>query len=232
VINVLFVDDDKVTQKIVKEILENSGYCVTTVSDPRDAIDRLNSEPFDVIITDANMPGGISGFDFCKTLRLTEKFAKIPIAMLTGRRETKDIQLGLESGADDYILKPIDPLILLGKVESLLKKKPGAIPDTKFSERTVRQRAQWPLDIEILYVSERGIVISCTLMAAADSKFRINSDFFAQIGIAPPLLRATSCVKDPSNSNIFHIKANFIGLGDSDLQKIRSWINTSAKKSA
>ncbi len=225
-INILFVDDDKVTQKLVKGILNSAGYSVTTLSDPRDAFDRLNSEHFDIIITDANMPGGISGFDFIRTIRRTEKFSKIPVAMLTGRRDAKDIQLGLEVGANDYILKPIDPLILLGKVEGLFKKRSPEISKTVFQEGPVRQRANLNLDLEIVYLSERGMVITSPLIAIEDSKMKIQSEFFGQLGINPPILRVTSCTPDPSNPNIFLIKTNFIGLSDTDLQKIRNFLNT------
>src|SRR5438105_4750767 len=117
-IQVLFVDDDRVTLKLVKGILEGAGYAVIICTDPREALDRMEREKVDVIISDANMPGGISGFDFVKTIRGRSEYRDLPVALLTGRREKRDIQMGLQVGADDYIIKPIDPLVLLGKIET------------------------------------------------------------------------------------------------------------------
>ena len=68
-INVLFIDDDKVTLRLVREILEGAGYSVVACTDPRDALDHLSKEPFDLILTDANIPGGVSGFDLVRTIR-------------------------------------------------------------------------------------------------------------------------------------------------------------------
>lgn len=222
-IKVLFVDDDKVTQKLVKEILSTAGYSVMVSDDPRDAIEKLNTEPFDIVLSDVNIPGGFSGFAFVKTIRSYPKFAKMPVAMITGRRDKKDIQLGMECGADDYILKPIDPLILLSKVESLLKKVGPA--SSQFPEGPVRQKALWNIDAEIIYISERGLTLSSPVAAVEDAKLRISSEFFNQIGIQPPLLRVTQCVKNPVQSGFFDIKTVFIGLNDSELQKIRGWLN-------
>lgn len=223
-IKVLFVDDDKVTQKLVKEILSGAGYSVVVSDDPRDAFEKLNIEPFDVVLTDINIPGGFSGFAFVKTMRSYPKFQKMPIAMITGRRDKKDIQLGLECGADDYILKPIDPMILISKVESLVKKT-GVTSNIQFPEGPVRQKAVWNVEAEINYVSERGLTLSSPVSAVEDAKMRINSEFFNQIGIQPPLLRVVSCTKNPVNSHLYEIKTTFIGLNDSELQKIRGWLN-------
>jgi CheY-like chemotaxis protein len=232
-INILFIDDDKVTLKLVKDILESSGYSVVTTPDPRDGLDRLEREVFDLIITDANMPGGVSGFELIKTIRGKPKFAHLPIAMLTGRRDKKDIQLGLDSGADDYIIKPIDPMILLGKIQSLLKKRP---PTTNnFPEGPVRKKAEWDVETQITYVSERGLTLWSPLFAPMDTKLKVRSDFFAQIGIECPYLRVTGYTRDPSNASMYFISANFIGLTDTELQKIRQWLNSniaSLKKSS
>lgn len=224
-INILFVDDDKVTLKLVKEILESAGYSAVAVPDPRDALDHLEKETFDLVISDANMPGGVSGFDLVKTIRRNSKFASLPVALLTGRRDKKDIQMGLECGADDYIIKPIDPHILLGKIESLLKKKPPQV-QAKFPEGPVRQKAEWDVETQITYISERGLILSSPLIAPPDTKFRVRSEFFNQLGISPPILRVVGYTRDASSPNSYLINANFFGLTDVDLQKIRGWLNT------
>src|SRR3954471_15653832 len=94
-LNILFVDDDKVALKMVKGILESAGYGVTVTMDPREALEKLTHYHFDLLISDANMPGGISGFDLVRTIRSQPRFGDLTIALLTGRREKQDIRQGL-----------------------------------------------------------------------------------------------------------------------------------------
>ncbi|MBK9294423.1 MAG: response regulator [Oligoflexia bacterium] len=224
--SILFVDDDKVTQKLVKDILDLSGYDVIIIGDPRDAYDRLQQEHFDCLITDVNMPGGFSGFDLVRAVRKLDKTKKIPIAVVTGRRDPKDIMTGVQVGADDYIVKPIDPHIFLGKVETLLKKKGGYTQQSKFPEGPVRKPAKTEFEMEITYISERGVMIQSPVHIPEGNKILVNSDFYVQIGIKAPLLRVISCDPHREYKDQYFINANFYGLSDTDLQKIRSWLNT------
>ena len=224
-VRILFIDDDKMTLKLVQGIFEHAGYSVITSSDPRIAIERLEKKQIDLVITDANMPGGMSGFDLVKTIRARKEFDEIPVAILTGRREKKDIQLGLSCGANDYIIKPIDPHILLGKVESLIKQKPTGVAKTNFAEGAVRQAASWELEVEIIHISERGITLRTPLSLPIDKKIKINSSFFASVGIEVPLLRVNGFTKDTSTQDFFFfIDTSFVGVTDTELQKVRSWI--------
>src|ERR1700756_3638022 len=118
--NVLVVDDDKDFLRVVQKVLEAGGYSVVVATDAMDALEQLAKEVFDLVLSDANMPGG-SGFDLVRTLRRHPLTSAIPIALLTGRREKQDVAKGLASGADDYIVKPIDPDLFLDKVSSLLQ---------------------------------------------------------------------------------------------------------------
>lgn len=224
--SILFVDDDKVTQKLVKDILDVAGYDVIVLGDPRDAYDRLQQEHFDCLVTDVNMPGGFSGFDLVRATRKLEKTAKLPIAVVTGRRDPKDIMTGVQVGADDYIVKPIDPHIFLGKIESLLNKKGGYAQQNKFPEGPVRKPSSVEINLEITYVSERGVMLQSPVLIPEGNKIHVKSDFYVQIGIKAPLLRVISCEAHREFKDQFIVNANFYGLSDTDLQKVRSWLNT------
>ncbi|MGZ5278668.1 MAG: response regulator [Pseudobdellovibrionaceae bacterium] len=109
---VLVVDDNESTQKLINSILYSRGHMTVAVTEPRDALDKLKGEVFDLVISDIMMPGGIS------------EFASIPVIMVTGRRDRRDIERAIQCGADDYVVKPVDPEILISKVNSLLEKNP------------------------------------------------------------------------------------------------------------
>ena len=108
----LVVDDDELILKVAKSVLQKAGHAVTLAKDGHQALEAIDLELFDLIITDANMPNGISGFALAATIRKNERINNIPIMFLTGRKDKADVSRALESGVDDYIVKPIDPDII------------------------------------------------------------------------------------------------------------------------
>lgn len=125
---ILVVDDDPDILKLSERVLaDGDGHIVYTATEPMQAMQYLDSLPFDLLISDANMPH-YSGYDLVRTLRNNDSFEHLLVAMLTGRRQRKDVERAIQAGVDDYIVKPIDPLILIQKVTALLKKK-TSMPD-------------------------------------------------------------------------------------------------------
>ena len=118
---ILVVDDDKDILKFAEKVLSHQGHITFIAEDGWTALETLNRLDFDMLISDANMPN-MNGFQLVQTLRSNPKFKNLIIAMLTGLKERKDVQKALDAGVDDYIVKPLDPLILLQKIESLFSK--------------------------------------------------------------------------------------------------------------
>lgn len=116
---ILVVDDQESILKTAEAVLKRAGHEVFTASDAYIAIEKLALFQFDLIITDANMPG-ISGFDLVKSLRMGEKTRNTPVIMLTSRQEKRDVEKAIQVKIDDYVLKPIDPESLLKRVGNLL----------------------------------------------------------------------------------------------------------------
>jgi DNA-binding response OmpR family regulator len=231
-IRVLIVDDDKDFLKIVSAILDSAGYLVTTAQDAHDALEKIQQETFDVILSDANMPGP-SGFDLVKTIRSHSKLSGIAIALLTGRRDHRDIERGLSSGADDYLVKPIDADLFLAKVNSLLVKRPQAdVPEVSFAESRVQMDATFEATLKILKISEQGLSVLGATAIANNHKFKIKSNLFEIIGIEPPMLRSLSSKPAIEQPGFFLTTLSFVGLPDRELQKIRFWINMTFSKKA
>ncbi len=224
--HVLVVDDDKDFLQMVQKVLEMGGYAVVPSIDAFDAIDKLGKEIFDIILTDANMPGG-SGFDLVKTIRKDRAFDQTAVALLTGRRDKRDIDRGMECGADDYIVKPLDPPIFLAKVASLVQKRKSTDrPEINFAECAVNMPVDWRVRSEILRINEQGMTLSGPISVAVNSKIKIDCDLFKTIELTPPYLRVVSCEAMPTNTHFFLTKVTFVGLTDQERQKIRYWINS------
>jgi DNA-binding response OmpR family regulator/HPt (histidine-containing phosphotransfer) domain-containing protein len=119
--NVLVADDDPIIVRTLKQVLESQGYTFSGVSNGAEALEKLSRRTYDLVITDANMPNGMSGFELAAAMSKSEKMMGIPIILLTGRRSKQDVLRAHECGVDDYVVKPVDPDMILAKIDSLLK---------------------------------------------------------------------------------------------------------------
>ena len=118
---VFVIDDEKDLQKILKVNLAEAGYDVRTFSSGEEALLGLDNFVPDLIILDIMM-GGMDGYEFCRRLRSSSEFRKIPIIFLSARSEEFDRVLGLELGGDDYISKPFSIKELLSRVKAVLRR--------------------------------------------------------------------------------------------------------------
>jgi two-component system phosphate regulon response regulator OmpR len=118
--HILVVDDDLRLRELLRQYLADNGFLVTTAETAMDARTKLNSVEFDLIVLDLMMPGE-SGLEFAGTLRRSDN---VPLLMLTAMGEPEDRIKGLESGADDYLVKPFEPRELLLRISSILKRIP------------------------------------------------------------------------------------------------------------
>lgn len=118
----LLVDDDESTLLIVSKYLTKSGYKIHTAKNGEDGIGILKKEQgVELIVVDVVMPV-MDGVEFSRAVRKNEKFRYIPILMLTAMSDIMDKYVGFDAGADDYLTKPFEPLELLIRVQSLLKR--------------------------------------------------------------------------------------------------------------
>ena len=115
---VLVVDDEDIVREVVCTYLEREGYTTCQASAGRSAMELIDSERPDLIILDVMLPE-IDGFSILSELR---KHADIPVILLTARTEETDRVLGLELGADDYVVKPFSPRELAARVRTVLRR--------------------------------------------------------------------------------------------------------------
>ena len=129
VAKILLVEDDQKLALLVQEYLESAGFLVRVESDGNNAIEEITRYQPDLIILDIMLPGK-DGLTICKEIR--PDFIG-PILMLTARNEDFDQVLGLEFGADDYVIKPAEPRVLLARIKALLRR--GQFTKTEHPEK-------------------------------------------------------------------------------------------------
>lgn len=110
---ILVVDDDRTITVLIKKYLEKNGYEVTAITEASEGLEFAMTRKTDLIILDVMMPI-INGFNFCRLLKAEEDSKDIPIILLTSRNKLKDIEIGLEMGAEAYLIKPLN-------IEELIK---------------------------------------------------------------------------------------------------------------
>jgi len=118
---VLIADDDRDIVRFVGVNLRLEGFEVITAHDGQDALSKAYARQPDLILLDVMMPR-MDGYEVCRHLRADGRSAHIPVIMLTARSLSADKVLGLTAGADDYIIKPFDPMELVARVKTTLRR--------------------------------------------------------------------------------------------------------------
>jgi DNA-binding response OmpR family regulator len=149
---ILIVEDDKHLAETVKSGLEESGYAVDWMADGLSGLEMVSVYPYDVIILDIMLPG-MDGFTICKKIRA--KHLESPILILTARYREGDKVQGLDSGADDYLVKPFSYPELYARIRALIRRNNGV----HTAQITVGQLS---LDSRLKKVEYAGAVVNLT----------------------------------------------------------------------
>jgi two-component system KDP operon response regulator KdpE len=118
---ILIVDDESGLRELVRINLEHEGYGVVQAENGVLGLEAVQGEHPDLVIMDVMMPE-MDGWEACRKLR---EFSQVPVLMLTARVQSQDIVTGLDSGADDYLLKPFNMDELMARVRALLRRVPS-----------------------------------------------------------------------------------------------------------
>jgi DNA-binding response OmpR family regulator len=120
---ILIVEDEARIARLVRLYLEEAGFEAMVIEDGRQAISAFKHELPDLVILDLNLPGK-DGLDVCRELR---RQSDVPIIMVTARSEEADKLVGLELGADDYVVKPFSPREVVARVRAVLRRTAGDV---------------------------------------------------------------------------------------------------------
>jgi len=133
---ILVVDDEPDLLELVRVSLAKAGFQVETAATGRDAIEKLEAAPPDLLVLDLMLPD-ISGNEICRKVRGHPALADLPVVMLTAKSEEVDRVVGFELGADDYVAKPFSPRELALRVAAVLRRRAAAPGAGRSIERGV-----------------------------------------------------------------------------------------------
>ena len=185
---VLFVDDEEQIRKLLSTWLARHGYEVTVANDGWEALKAIRAKAPDLVITDVNLPN-MNGLELTRRMRADHRTARIPVIMLSARKQADDVLTGYAEGADEYIPKPVEMAVLAAKVEVLIRRFA-----TTRGEAVAKRGGN-----VVLFVHGKGGV-GCTTLAvnaavalAATTIYRVTLlDLNLEFGNAPMLMNLTS----------------------------------------
>lgn len=168
--NILIVDDEADIRNLIRKYAEFEGYYVDEASNGLEAIDKVRSFTYDLIILDVMMDG-LNGFETCRAIR---KEYDTPIIMLTAKTQNQDKYQGFDLGVDDYVTKPFSPKELMYRIQAVLKRSlnESTLTQYKWQQLCINKQAHTvtindepveltPKEYELLllFVENRGIVL-------------------------------------------------------------------------
>jgi DNA-binding response OmpR family regulator len=156
--SVLVVEDEQDILNLLRFNLQNSGFEVITSADGREALELARKYEPDLILLDIMIPG-LDGFEVCRELRSDPKTRGVPVIMLTARGEEVDRIVGLELGADDYVVKPFSPRELALRVKAVLRRGEAGEAGGKSWQR---DRMKVDFERHIVEVNGRDVALTAT----------------------------------------------------------------------
>lgn len=158
--HILVVDDDRDIRDLVTGYLEKSGYRATGAANGREMRAVLSSHHIDLVVLDIMMPGD-DGLTLCRQLR-SDAQRNLPVLMLTARSEDTDRILGLEMGADDYLVKPFIARELLARIKAILRRTRALPPNLQITEAgRLIAFGDWELDTSARHlIDSSGVIVA------------------------------------------------------------------------
>ncbi|EAX47345.1 two component transcriptional regulator, winged helix family [Thermosinus carboxydivorans Nor1] len=182
---VLVVDDDEKILKVLTAYLEKEGYSVITARDGWEAVDKARQLGPDIVLLDVMLPS-LDGWGVCKEIRRT---SDVPIIMLTARDDEADRIIGLELGADDYVIKPFSPKEVLARMRAIFRRlQPASRRDG--GERILK------VGDAVLDQNSRSLTIAGTPVELTPTEYKLLELFLAHPGQVFSRLQLIEKVQD------------------------------------
>lgn len=166
--HILVVDDDRDIRELIVDYLLKSGYRATGAANGKEMRAVLDKQAVDLLVLDIMMPGD-DGLTLCRQLR-SDRHKDLPILMLTARHDDMDRILGLEMGADDYVVKPFVARELLARIKAILRRFRALPPNLQVTEAgRIIAFGDWQLDTSARHLLDA----SGTIVALSGAEYRL-----------------------------------------------------------
>ena len=205
-VSILIIDDEEDIREILKYNLEKEGFYVETAIDSENGLAKMKIKKPDLLILDVMMPG-MDGIEFCELVRHTPGFEQIVICLLTARNEDYSQIAGLDSGADDYVAKPVKPKVLVSRINALLRRKGKVDPEnfilkhSNFEKTLTKKEAQI---LKVLYKFKNQVIERDVVLNAVWGQ----DDYFVGRSLDVFITKLRKYLKDDTNVELLNVHGN------------------------
>jgi two-component system phosphate regulon response regulator PhoB len=144
---VLIVEDEPDIAELIRFHVDREGYDARVVASGRDALDRIERTPPDLVLLDLMLPD-LDGLEVCRRLKWNETTREIPIVIVSARGEEADIVTGLELGAVDYVTKPFSPRVLVARLRNVLRRRSAEAAEGDERDRVTIADGRLVIDLD------------------------------------------------------------------------------------
>lgn len=232
---IMVVDDDPCAADLASTILRRAGYDVVLLGDGESALLAIRETQPNLILIDLHLPG-IDGCEVCRRVKAEEETRHIPIVVISADRTRESVLRALQAGADDFLIKPIDPQILTHKITSFPltssqdedQEMEEATHEVDNRRRYVRfhmeAEAVLHLDIHIVDISEGGVGFLASAPVFPGSELMLRSPLFMEVLGVPEILVKVRYCRLPKSRTKYRLGGEFVRLGEAERKKIRQYV--------
>lgn len=214
---ILIVDDNPSDLLIASAVLESSQRIIFTAKSGFDGIDKLSDETIDLFIVDLQMPQ-MAGVDLIRRIRKIERYRTTPILVMSGRGQTRDVSGAIQAGASDYIVKPVEDVVLEEKVARLLGVKTDSWEQYQVKGVVTDSSGRFVKPFEILSMNEIGLTVETAEPRVEGEIVEIMARIFDDRDLGPQQIRID---KITANQGVYLIAASFLATTDVFRKEIR-----------
>ncbi len=171
-VSILIIDDEEDICDILKYNLEKEGFLVDVATNGETGLAKIKATKPDLVILDVMMPG-MDGIEVCELIRSSPELDQIIVCLLTARNEDYSQIAGLDSGADDYVAKPVKPKVLISRINALLRRKEKVSSEKVLSNDLVINREKYIVekDGKILHLPRKEFELLALLASRPHTVF-------------------------------------------------------------
>lgn len=215
---VFIVDDDPSLIRFVKTLLPSARYRVESALSAREALEFLSNRSPNVILLDVRLAEE-NGLDFLEDLKKLRNSEEIPVIMLTGERAYSSVVRAGKTGIADYVLKPIDPTLLLERIDHAVHAAAPLI--YRFDPEEEDSEAVGSLACEIVHTNEIGLLVETKVKLAVNEEIFLNSLFLDRLEIKDVCFMRTSTVGRLLANGQFINEVSVIGMPPENIASVR-----------